>query len=64
MLCDFVLALYKLLVKTKKIVLEQICFHRDFEFLKNISFIKKKMEHQLYFRNFRFGISIVLLLGR
>lgn len=34
MLCDFVLTLSKLLVKTKKVVLEKICFQKGFEILK------------------------------
>ena len=46
MLCAFVLTFYKLLVKKHKIVLEKACFQRGFEFFKNISFIKKNVEHQ------------------
>ena len=42
----FGLTLFKLLAKTKKLVLEKTCFQRGFEFFKNISFIKKKVEHQ------------------
>ena len=46
MLCDFVLFSYKLIVKTKKILLENTCFQRGFEFFKNILFINKKVTHQ------------------
>ena len=46
MLCDFVLTLYKVLAKTKKIVLEKSCFQRGFEFSKNVLFTNKKVEHQ------------------
>ena len=48
MFCDFVLFLYRLLVKKKKkkIVLEKKCLQRGFEFFENIVFLKKKVEHQ------------------
>ena len=49
MLCGFILTSYKLLqllIKTIKIVLEKTCFRRDFQLFKDISFVKKKVEHQ------------------
>ena len=46
--CSVILfSLYKnYLSKQKKIVLEKTCLQRGIEFFKNISFIKKKVEHQ------------------
>ena len=39
--CDFVLT-SKLLVKAKKTMLEKKYFQRGFEFLKNVTFVKKE----------------------
>ena len=46
MLYDFVVNLYKLLVKTKQKCLRKICLYRRLEFFKNISITKKRLENQ------------------
>ena len=46
-LCVCVFTLYKLLVKTKNIVLEKAYFQRGFEFFKYISYVKKRSTENL-----------------